>query len=400
MRAILIALALALVACGGNSPSSPSAPLQDLAASCPAGDVGTPQTGCTLPPATCTPPQIAAGQVCTCPVPLTVSGSTCVAPCPTGDTGIYPDCIGTVLPTCAPPQVLTGGTCVVPAPTVPCPIGTTTSASITCVCPAADYDSTHDQCVVPNPVAPPTCAAPAVLNAAGTACIPPPVCTAPQVLNDAGNLCVTPPAPTTCPIGQVLIDSGCVLIPTVSVTATPRKITLQDDANDPSSCQAATCADITWTFTSSLTGDTPICTDQAGNAVYSSPVGIGPYAPASDGSKFVWSISCTDQYGAGPGAASVSIAVTAPAAPPTDMLTAAGTDPYTLTWQAYGSDTECYVYLVAQGGGPFGSPTQLTPGGTPSGMTDPTPYLSPSYGPYQFVLYCNGNAELSVTENP
>jgi hypothetical protein len=415
---LFVAVLILVAACGGGSAGSNTDP----------SGIPTASSVSTTPPASS-------------PTPTTQS-------CPSGDTGTYPDCVApgpTATPTPPPP----------PATLPACQVGTTPSAATTCQCPPAYLNANTGACIVPAPaVPPPTDPAPAMslsaspnpvtagsasvltwnstgattcygsagwptsdqLTPSGFVTAPPLTAPTSYTLICAGpggtaEASVTvgvatpapppsgPPAPPTCALPDLPIGGGtCQAPPTVSLTLSIDPTTVADgSAGCPSPSGQACLATVTITSASTLTGDTVECYDGSGGWINpASGYSVGPYVALQDGPQVI-TVSCRDVWSSA-ATASITLEVVAPGPPPGDTFTGVyGGNFETLTWDSHSTDG-CYVeQFNDQGVG-----VALIPGGGTSGSAT-SGFLSPSYEPYSFVLYCGGAPDTnvpSITVNP
>lgn len=201
------------------------------------GAIDAPQTNwpiqsCTMPPPTCTAPQVVdpATNTCVTPPPVVCTSpevrdeatNTCIVQCPSqGLAGFVSN--GYEVNFSTWPSVNESyeaclNRCVTTVSRVWGPVLGATGVY---------YSQTAQQCAVDNytplnvqlnPPAPPACTPPQILNADSSACIDPSLnCTAPQVPNAAGTACEDPP-PITCIPPQELNASGACWDPLLTCT--------------------------------------------------------------------------------------------------------------------------------------------------------------------------------------
>jgi hypothetical protein len=434
MRVTVILLTVLLAACGGSGssgtdPSSDSAPASAPSAStppaassptpaaqtCPSGDTGTyPDCVAPGPTSTPTPPPVAtlptcsagttlAPLACQCPPAyLDADNGSCIVPTPAVPPPAFPP--PTMSLSAAPDPVQPGGSAVLtwsstgvdcfgaagwPTSDELTPSGFvntaslsgTTSYTLICSGPGGNAEASVTVGVsTSTPTQPPPTGPP----------VPP---TGPPVPP------TSPPVPPTCTAPQVLIGNTCQEPPTValSLALTPT-VVVDSSLGCPSPAGQPCLATIATTPVSSFGADSFFCSMSPSTQIQSpaEPFGLGPFPSSQDG-PVVATVICTDVYNQ-TASASVTLTVIPPSGPPSDTFTGSlSGNVETLTWDTYGSDG-CYVEQFNTNG----VEVTLSPGGGTSG-TAPSGFLSPSYEPYNFVLYCGGAPDTnvpSITVNP
>lgn len=427
--AVVIAGCLILAGCGGGATGSTSAAVASNA----------PGTGASDPPSTPTPPA-SSPPLPVCPAgattPLTqcsqcptadVSGSFCVIPspslpvCPVGSTELY-------ISVCqCPTGDANGSTCSVPAPTPPptCPTGTEGTPPDCTPIPAPTMSLSADPTTVQSGgssvltwgstgasgcygaagwpssdelapsgyinTGPLTATASYSLTCSGDGGTATASVTITVQAADCTSNCGNPPPPTCTP-PDVLIGQTCEVPPTIGVSLGINPTTVVDSSRGcPDPAGNPCVAVLTITPTSSLQGDSILCYVNGSEQPVNWALGwsTSPYPAAQDGPQVI-SVACHDPYD-GAAAASITLMVIPPSGPPADTFTGSlAGNVETVTWATYGTDG-CYVEQFNTNG----VEATLQPGGGTSG-TATSGFLSPSYEPFQFVLYCGGVPDTNV----